>query len=174
MGPERFTYESVSAYRMRYARYCLRWIIILLLPLLVLLAFAPSVGSGPVALLLMFLYVGLPLGLAVAAIAAFGFMVGGFWSSTLEMHPHIARLWPRTKSILRALVVVPVICFGFYAIARGFLDKEVLIFTRGKGLPVVSLAQEPSGFLFNMVVWCAVTVGLAVYLYKELRRAFTA
>lgn len=174
MGPERFTHESVSAYRMRYARYCLRWIIVLLLPLLVLLAFAPSVGSGPVALLLMFLYVGLPLGLAVATTAAFGFMVGEFWSSVLEVHPHLARVWPRARSTLRALVLAPVICFGFYAIVRGFLDREVLIFTRGKGLPVVSLAQEPSGYLLSMVVWCAVTVGLAAYLYKELRRAFAA
>lgn len=174
MGPERFTHETASAYRMRYVRYCLRWIIIFLLPLLALLAFAPSVGSGPVALLLMFLYVGLPLGLAVATVAAFGFLVGGFWSSTLEVHPHIARVWPRVKSTMRALVLVPVICFGFYAIARGFLDKEVLIFTRGKGLPLMSLAQEPSGYLFSMVVWCTVTVGLTVYVYKELRCVFAA
>jgi hypothetical protein len=176
MGPKRITNEPQSAYRLRYARYCMGWVLLFLLPLLALLVAAPNVlsFSGPLPLLLMFLYVGLPLGLAVAALAGFGFLVGGIWSKALERNPRIAFYWPRAKETLKALVLAPLVPFGFFAIARGLIDKEVFLFTRGKGLPMVTLAHDPVGYTASMVVWFAVTVGLAVYLYKELRKAYAA
>jgi hypothetical protein len=172
MGPERFTHESLSAYRMRYARYCLRWAILLLFPLLVLLTVAPSVDTFSAPLLLVFFYIGLPLGLAVATIAAFGFMVGGLWASILQRHPRIAKCWPKAKATMKLLVLAPILVFSLHAIARGVIDRVVFIPKRGKGLPVVALADEPVGYLISMAVWGAIAVGLFVYSYKELRRAY--
>lgn len=174
MSPKRVSNEPLSAYRMRYARYCVGWVIGLLLPFLILVAAAPNVTAlpAPFSLLLMFFYIGLPLGLGVAILAAFGFFVGSIWSTTLERSPRVALNWPKAKETLKALVLAPVIFFGIFAIARGLIDKEVLIFSRGKGLPMASLAQDPFVYLSSMVIWCAVTVGLIVYIYRELRKAY--
>lgn len=175
MGPKRVTREPLSAYRIRYARYCIGWILWLLLPFLILLAIAPNVAAfpAPFSLLLMFLYIGLPLGLGVAALAAFGFFVGAIWSITLERSSRFAMNWPKAKETLKALVLAPVIYFGMFVIVRGLIEKEVLIFARGKGLPMVSLAQDPFVYLGSMIVWCVVTIGLVIYIYKELRKAYS-
>jgi hypothetical protein len=159
---------------MRYARYCVGWVLGLLLPFLILVATAPNAAAFPMpfSLLLMFFYIGLPLGLGVAILAAFGYFVGGIWSNTLESSPRVALNWPKAKETLKALVLVPVLSFGIFAIARGLIDKEVLIFAKGNGLPMVSLAQDPFAYLISMVIWCAVSVGLVVYLYRELRKTY--
>lgn len=175
IGPQQGTKEPLSAYRMRYARYCFWWAVGLLLPFLILLALAPNVSAfpAPFSLFLMFLYVGLPLGLGVAVLAGLGFMVGGIWSMALENDSRVAVYWPKAKETLRALALSPVIFFGAFVIVRGLTNKEVLIFARGKGLPVVNLEQDPFGYLASMAVWCAITVGLVVYVYKALRRAYS-
>lgn len=173
MGPERFKFESLSMYRMRSARYCLRWVIWLGLPLALLLTVAPRVASSSAPLLLMFLYVGLLWGLAVATIAAFGLFSGGLWACILERHPSIARMWPKAKVTLKALALSPVAFFCLYVISSGVAQKKVFIpQRRGNGLPMVAWADEPMGYVVCMAVWCLIAVALVVYLYKEMRRAF--
>lgn len=73
--PRREPHESTSAYRFRYARFSLRWLAALGLPLLLLLAFSPNVAQSSTHLLLMFAYFALPIGSAIALVSALRFSI---------------------------------------------------------------------------------------------------
>jgi hypothetical protein len=119
----------------------------------------------------MFLYVALPLGAATSGLTALGFSVGAFWSTRLERNRNLAQAWPKLKVWLRALGLLPIAGFGVFAIARGLVAGEVWIPRRYSPLSTVSLLQEPLGYSISMAVWCAITVGLVYWQFKELRRA---
>jgi hypothetical protein len=171
MGPARSPAEPESAYRLRYARYCFRWFAWLAAGLALLVTLQPSVHAFPLPLLLMFLYIGLPLGAATSGLAAFGFLVGAFWSRRLERHRGLALTWPKAKAWLRALALLPISAFGVFAIARGLVDGEIWILRRYAALSTVSLAEEPVGYCVMLAGWCALTAGLLYYQFTDLRRA---
>jgi hypothetical protein len=171
MGPSRSPAEPESAYRWRYALYCIRWFACLAFGLGLLMALRPSVHDCPLPFLVVFLYVGLPLGTATSGLAALGFLAGAFWSGRLERSPGLATTWPKAKAWLRTLVLLPICGFGAIAIARGVIDGEIWILRRYGPLSTVSLTQEPWLYSVMMVAWCAVTAGLAYYQLTDLRRA---
>jgi hypothetical protein len=131
----------------------------------------PSIGTSAYPYLLVFLYVGLPLGAVTSGLAASGFFVGALWSRCLEQHDQAARIWPKVKAWLRALVLLPVSVFGVFTVVRGLSNGEILVFRRYGPLASVSLSQEPVVYLIMLAVWCAMTAGCIYYHWKDLRRA---
>ncbi|HVE53808.1 MAG TPA: hypothetical protein VNB23_10555 [Ramlibacter sp.] len=160
----------MSAFRLRYALYCLRWFLVLAPALGVYMAWRPSVHGSPWPYLVVFFYVGLPLGAATSGLAAFGFLVGASWARRVEGSRGLARTWPKAKAWLRTLVLLPVVGFGVVMIVRGLLMGEIRVLRRGP-LSTVAFSEEPLGYVVTMVVWCVVTGGLVYYQIKDLRRA---
>lgn len=170
MGPSRRAAEAESAYRLRYALYCLRWFGGLALALGAWMALKPPVHDFPLPFLAMFFYLGLPLGTAVAGLGAFGFLIGAFWSKRLEQSRRLARNWPKAKAWLRALALLPISGFGVYTVARGVFHGEILI-PRRYVFSTVALSEEPLGYYIALVVWCVLTAGLVYCQISDLRRA---
>jgi hypothetical protein len=172
MGPLRHAGELLSSYRMRYAAYCTRWALFLLLPFIGLLAFRPTLSAVIPPFPLMFFTIGLPLGGATATVAAIGFFIGSIWARLLERSPRLAALWPRAKVLLRLVVLFPVSLFGFFAFGRGVIEQSVLVPSRGPALPKYSLAEEPLAYFLALLFWGAITIALLYYQFKQLRKAF--
>lgn len=170
MGPSRHPFESESTYRLRYAGYCFRWFACLAVGLWILLVLRPSVQGTRFSLLVMFLYVGLPLGAGISGLAAIGYAVGGFWSRRLERNSSLAQAWVTIKMWLRTLFVLASAACGVFAIVRGLVVGEVWIPKQYGPLRSVSRSQDASGYFLTMGVWCGITIGLLYWQFKEWRR----
>lgn len=120
--------------------------------------------------LVIFLYVGLPLGTVTAGLASLSFLVGAVWSRRLERSSGLAETWPKVMAWLRALVLLPICAFGVVVIVRGLMRGEIWILKRGP-LSTVSLSQEPFFYVVAVIAWFSVTAGIAYYQFKDLRRA---
>jgi len=171
MGPQKIAGEPISTYRIRYARYCLRWFMALLIPLVVLLVFRPSVRESDAAFVLMFLYVGLPLGAATAGVAALGFLVGALWARKLEQNTALISAWPKVRVGLLVLMLLPLIVFAFWKFAQGLVDQEVLVFSR-RNSGRIAWEEEPIAYLITMALWGAIPVGLGIGLFRLVRKTY--
>lgn len=173
MGPQRKLDESPSVFRLRYARYCFVWLLVLGLPLAVLLLAAPRVNESSMPLVLMFLYVGLPMGVGLALLAAVAFTVGSLWAAYLERNASAERAWPKLRLTVGAIVLLPVAAFALYLFAKGLLSLEVPMFARRNNLPV-TWGAEPGMFLFSLFAWGATGIGLSLYGLRRLRKAYAS
>ena len=171
MGPQQLPGERISTYRIRYARYCLRWFIALLIPLVVLVVFRPSVRESEAAFVLMVLYVGLPLGTATAGIAGLGFLLGALWARKLEDNTALSTAWPKVKVGLLMLILLPLIAFAFWVFAQGLINQEVLVFSR-RNSGRIAWDEDPMAYLITMALWGAVPLGLGLGLFRLVRRTY--
>lgn len=177
MGPMRRRDEATSVFRLRYAKYCAAWLIALALPMVLLISVSPNTAAfspGYLSYTVMFLYIGLPIGIGMALLASVGYLIGGGWSYFLERDAKLAKIWPKAKKWLKASVFLSLVVFASYMVVRGFLDAEVFIPSRGKGLPKISWSEDPLGYLACMVIWGAFAIGFAIYQYREFRRVHAA
>lgn len=152
MGPARDTTECMSAYRFRYARYCLRWVAALGLPLVFLLAWAPSVSASPAPFVTLFLYFGLPIGTGTVFVAMLGFLIGGFWSRAAESSAQSERLLERVKFTLLAALALPVFALAVYLSFTGVIDLEVHAFAKNPR-HVITWSEQPGWYIVNVLLW---------------------
>lgn len=173
MGPVRQPQEALSSFRLRYAGYCMLWLLALGIPLLVLLAVAPSFTASSAPLLLLFLYIGLSLGSATAAIAGLGFVLGGLWARGAESSAPANRRLNQVKFTALAVLVVPVAVFLLYISVSGLLSGQVHVFGRNTKA-LASLSSEPAWFLGNVALWGVSGVYCLVAVARKLRSAYAA
>lgn len=79
--------EADSAFRFRYAWFAFKCAVVMGMGLALLLAVRPEVLRSPAPWLVMFLYVGLPLGTATALLAALGFGISGWLARVFDERP---------------------------------------------------------------------------------------
>jgi len=163
--------ESLGAFRLRYARYCLTWAYGLSAALLLLLAWRPSVQGSAAPLAGMFFYIGLPIAAATALIAAAGLAMGGGWAILMAKSPTATLWWGRVKETLIVLFAFLPTGFALYEFASGLVSRCVLVPVRGH-TQIVHWATEPWGFVISMAVWGVLGVYLTRYLIRRLLRAY--
>lgn len=169
MGPIPIEGEPNSSYRLRYSGYCLKWLLGLALPFILMLAIRPwsNVGSGQ--FIVFFLYIGLGLGSLTALTAMVGFFTGAMWSGLLEASPARAKAWHRFKCYLVAVVAVGLAFFATYWVLQGALNGEVLaILRKGK---TVRYAEHEITFLFAMGFWVLVMLASLPYAWHKHKEA---
>lgn len=173
MGPVRASDELISKFRFRYARYCVRWIVGLGLPLLLLMLWSPSVQQSPFPFLTMFLYFGLPIGTGVAVVASLGFLMGGLWSRLGESSTRNARTLERIRFTALAALILPACVLCIYLSISGVLNLEVQAFSRNTR-HVISWAAQPGWFIFNVVLWGGAGAAMLVHVMRKLRAVYAA
>lgn len=173
MGPVRASDELISDFRFRYARYCVRWIVGLGLPLLLLMRWSPSVLQSPFPLLTMFVYFGLPIGTGVAVVASLGFMIGGVWARLGESSTRKARMLERIRFTALAALILPVCVMGIYLSISGVLNLEVQAFSRNTR-HVIAWATQPGWFVFHVLLWGGTGVAMLVHVMRKLRAVYAA
>lgn len=151
MGPIRFKEELNSAYRMRYAGYCFKWLIGLGLSFAVMLTIRPSSDAGPSQFVVFFLYIGLGLGSLAALIAMLGFLIGALWSGWIDANLAREKGWRKFKCYLAIVAGLAMTGFAFYWALHGALTGETLALSR-KAIKV-RYAEHELDFLFAMGFW---------------------
>lgn len=169
MGPLRIEGEPNSAYRMRRSGYCLKWLLGLGLPFILMLTVRPWSDVGPGQFTVFFLYIVLGLGSLTALMAMVGFLIGAMWSGLLEASPARAKAWRRFKCYLVAIVAVGLTVFATYWVLQGALSGEVLAISR-KG-KTVRYAEHEFAFLFAMGFWVSVMLAGLPYAWRKRREA---
>ena len=130
MGPVRAQNELSSAYRMRYAAYSAKWLVILGLGLTALVVARPWSSAPAAMFVVFFLYVGFGLGSLAGLLATVGFGVGSLWAHALEANSEQHRRWTRTKQYLYASLVLVVLAGVYGAVVWGVLFGETFFPSR--------------------------------------------
>jgi hypothetical protein len=169
MGPIPIEGEPISAYRLRYSGYCLKWLLGLGLPFIFILTDRPWSNEGSGQFIVFFLYIGLGLGSLTALTAMLGFFTGAMWSGLLEASPDRAKAWHRFKCYLIAVVAAGMAVFATYWVLQGALNGEVLAISR-KGKTVLC-AEHEIAFLFAMGFWVWIMLASLHYAWRKRKEA---
>jgi len=169
MGPDRASFDSESAYRLRYASYSARWLLALGAGLLLMVAIRPWSGSAPALFILFFLYLLFGLGTLAAFLASAAFLVGGLWSRWLEKDARRDRIWSRSKQYAYAGLALMALLFAYGCVAYGFLFGTTFFPSR-RGV-LVSYAEHGFWFVVAMAFWLWGCTSGARYTLRLFRKA---
>jgi len=169
MGPKRFNYELASAYRMRYAAYCFKWLVGLGFSFVVLLGVRPWSDAAPNLFVIFFLYIGLGLSSTAALLAMTGFFIGSLWSGWLESDSAREKAWNRFKCYMAPGIGLALAVFAAYWVIQGILTGETLAISR-KGHRV-RYAEHGGAFLLTMGFWIWSAVYCPVFAWRKTKEA---
>ncbi len=169
MGPVRAQNELSSAYRMRYAAYSAKWLVILGLGLTALVVARPWSSAPAAMFVVFFLYVGFGLGSLAGLLATVGFGVGSLWAHALEANSEQQRRWTRAKQYLYASLVLVVLAGVYGAVVWGVLFGETFFPSR-RGV-LVRYTDDKFWFVVSMAFWLWVCIAGPKYALRMVREA---
>ena len=172
MGPVRYQGEALSSFRFRYARYCLAWFLPLGLGLFIFLSFSPSLATTTWPLVVMFLYIGLPIGAATAFLALVGFVLAACWAQIAESSVNAERVLNLIKFSVLALFAAAIFALAMHVSLQGLLSGEVAAFSK-KRLLIVRV-EEPGWFYFNVICWAGAGIFSAYFAARKLRSVYAS
>ena len=170
-GPTRLDDETVSAFRWRMASYSLRWTPGAGLAFVgTIYLLRQGLGQGPLWMAMVFVAMLAGFALAIAGIAAIGFLIGAIWAGLCESHQRIDKAWKRTSFMMSFLLLVATWAGAAYSVvSRIVMHHEIRIFSRF-GSHVFRYEEEPGAFIINAALWVCVLIVLPGALIKVLRR----
>ncbi len=112
------------------AGYSLKWLLGLGMVLGLAWLAAPPLHHASLPGLLMFLYIGLPLGVGMALLACLGSFLLGLWSHVSERSAEDARRMKRINVTTAALLLSPLLAFGLYQCGSALLTGQVLALSK--------------------------------------------
>jgi len=166
LGPTRRPMESLSAYRFRYALFSFKCGIGFALPFVALLAIHPNVNRTSMPLLVMFLYVGLPIGLGMSVLSCLGFIVGGFFARWLENSGTLRWAWLRIQLAVAGTFFAGISLFCLYWLFRGLSTMETQALARG-GVRLITSETNPLFFWFSIVGWGVGGIGIPIFIWRR-------
>lgn len=171
MGPTRHPHEPLSHYRFRVAGYSFKWLMALGLALALVRLVAPPLHQAALPGLLMFLYIGLPLGIGMALLASLGSWLLGLWSSMSERSVEDARRMKRIKLTTLALLLSPGLAFGLYQCGSALLAGKVLALSKADPR-IITWAEQPTFFAVSTAFWVVASGALLRGLGRQLKAAW--
>ncbi len=161
LSPQRQPDESLSTFRFRYAIFCLKCGIALLVPALLLFFLRPSVDQSPWPLAVTFLYIALPIGLGITVVSMLAFFIGGCFSRYLELHERARGSWQSFRFGVASLLTAAGAIFALYWLFRGLVFGEILTFTR-HGSHIVTAQNAPTAFWVSVIGWSIAGFGVLI------------
>ncbi|WDS36589.1 hypothetical protein [Pseudoxanthomonas sp.] len=166
MGPIKRHDETLSAYRFRYARYCLKWAGGLLLLPVTLVAFAPLAGELP-AFAWFFIGFVMLFGVGGALLAAFGFAIGGWAGSVSNRFPAVDGVSRWIGALLGCLLIAALAAFSWHALIQAVQTHQIWTLQRHDS-HLVQFAQSPVAFSTSIAFHCVIALGIPGWLLREL------
>ena len=173
LGPTRLPTEPLSVFRFRYALFSFKFGIGFAVALAILVAIHPEVNRSSLPLVVMFLYIGLPIGLGMATLSSLGFFIGGAFAHWLEQSAGARWAWPRVKYAIGALISVPLSLFCLYWFLRGLTTMETLALLR-HGAHVITPESNPLFFWLSVIGWGVLGFGTPISICRRGRVVFGA
>ena len=171
MGPVRKIGEETSAFRMRYANYCVRWLLPMAALLCILLTVRPPI-TGLGIYIVVPLYLVLGFGTGMSLLAALGFLVGAWWARRLEQSYALSKKWQRLMATVAAVVAFIGWSICVFIIFRGITAHTVPIPDRFLHYRPVSWGAEPLTFTLSIGFYSYVALATPYYVLRGLRRAY--
>jgi len=171
MGSRRTANEPLSHFQFRVAGYSCKWLMGLGIALALVRLVAPPLEQASVPGLLLFLYIGLPLVIGAALLAAVLNLLLGLWSSVSERSAEDARRLQRIKATTVALLLSPMLAFGLYQGGSALQTGQVLALSKANPR-LITWAEHPTFFAVSAIIWGLASGALLRPLFRLLKAAW--
>ncbi len=171
MGPTRHAHELLSHFRFRMAGYAFRWLTGFSIALALVRLVAPPLDQASLPGLLMFLYIGLPLGIGTTLLAVVGSVLLGLWSSLSERSTEHARRMNRIKVTTVAVLLSPLLAFCLYQCGSALVTGQVMALSKANPR-LIAWADQPVRFAIASALWAVMAGGLLRALFRQLKAAW--
>jgi hypothetical protein len=171
MGPVRRVGEETSAFRMRYASYCTKWLVPMSVLLCILIIVRPPInGLGIYVVAPLYLVLGFGTGMSL--LAGLSFLVGAWWARRLEQSYSLSKKWQRLIATVAAVIAFIGWAVCVFVVVRGIAVHTVPIPDRFLHYRPVSWGAEPLTFALSISFYSYVALVTPYYVVRGLRRAY--
>ena len=171
IGPTQKSEERDSSYRLRMAIFSAKCLAIFSALLGLMLAVHPDVNNSSFSFAIMFLWFGLPMGVAASALAGLGYLIGWQFAAYLESNQSASKVWPKIKVTAACIFLLPIFCFSAYWFFRGLFTMETLAAKRHSGFHLIHPSDNPMLFWYSICIW-SISIPAGFVMLKKLVRIY--